>query len=301
MGKNSKKYKIFHLYRERTFFLFISPWLIGFLVLTLYPMCYSLFAAFTRWDGITEPIWTGWNNFENLLFNDSAFWIGVKNTFVYTFISVPLNLCIAFILAVLVNKKLFASNFFRSVFYMPTIISGVAIFMAWGYILDPASGIMNYFLSLLGIPGPGWLTTEGGAMPSIIFMQVYNLGTPLIIVLAGLQGVPRMYYEAARIDGASSLRQFWHITIPMMSPVIFYNMVMQIILALQVFMVPWVMTEGGPNKAIYTMNIHLYSNAFRYSRFGYASAIAWVLFLIILVFSILVFRFSKYWVFYQED
>lgn len=285
----------------RRFYAFISPWLIGFTLFTLLPMAYSLYAAFTTWDGVNAPVLQGFKNFKDIFTGDLMFWSSVKNTLYYVAVTVPLNLTVALLLAMLLNRRLPFTNFFRSVFYLPTILSGVAISITWLYMFNPDTGVINTLLRGIGIRGPRWLLDTAWAMPSLILMNVFTIGTMIIIFMASLQDVPGDYYEAATIDGASRFAMFRKITFPMISSVVFFNMIMGIISGLQIFMQPFVMTEGGPANATYVYGLHLYKSAFLYYRFGYASALAWILFAGIMVLTVIIFASSKLWVYYRED
>lgn len=283
------------------FYLFISPWLIGFLLFTLLPMLYSLYTAFCDWNGMSAPVFTGLNNFKTMFTADKKFWVSVKNTFTYALAAVPLNLLLALFLAQILNKRLPGTGFFRSVFYVPSVIAGAAVYVVWQYLFDPYSGYINTLLSYVGVIGPKWLTSKLWAMPALILMNTASCGGAMLIILAGLQDIPEDYYEAAVIDGASGRRIFFSITLPLLTPVIFFNMVMGIISALQIFAQPQIMTAGGPVNATYVFALHLYNNAFVYNKFGYASSLAWVLFVIILILSVTVIRSSKKWVHYSEE
>jgi multiple sugar transport system permease protein len=281
------------------FYLFISPWLLGFLGLTLLPMLFSLYASFTDWDGIILPTFVGLDNFKRMFLEDDRFLISIKNTLYYAFASVPLSLGFALVIAVLLRRNSLGSRFFRSVFYLPSVIAGVATFLVWGWMYEANSGIFNYFLSLVGIQGPDWLLDPKWAMPSIIIMSLSFCGGAILIFLAGLQNVPEQYYEAAKLDGATQLQQFKFITLPSITPVILFNLIMGVIDSFQVFAQPWIMTGGGPVDATYVYGLHIYNAAFRYYEFGYASALAWVLFIVILIPSLLILLSSKKWVHYE--
>ncbi len=285
---------------SRQFYLFISPWIIGFLCFTAGPMLYSLYAAFSEWNGVTSPLFSGLDNWRKMLFDDALFWRSIKNTFYYALVSVPLNMMIALFLAQMLNKKMRGTYFFRSVFYLPSVVAGVSVYIVWRYMFDPFSGVINDFLYALGIEGPMWLFDEKWAMPSLILMNVFTCGRAMLILLAGLQDIPSEQYEAAALDGASNWQVFWRITFPLLTPVIFFNLIMSIIGSLQIFAQPQIMTQGGPMYATYVYGLHLYNNAFRYNDFGYASTLAWALFFIILVLSLVIFKSSTLWVHYQE-
>jgi multiple sugar transport system permease protein len=250
---------------------------------------------------LSSPHFVGLKNYLNVFKVDTMFLTALKNTLYYVGVSVPLNTIFAVMLALLLNKRLPGTNFFRSIFYLPTIFSGVALYIAWLYLYNQDSGFINVLLSFIGITGPGWLSNVDLAMPSIIFMDMFTCGTSMTIVLAGLQDVPTSYYEAAELDGAGAFYKFKNITFPMISPVIFFNILMALIKGLQIFTQPYVMTEGGPANSTYVYGLHLYKTAFLYTKFGYASALAWVLFIVLIVLSIIIFITSKFWVFYRED
>ncbi|MDO4283760.1 MAG: sugar ABC transporter permease [Eubacteriales bacterium] len=281
----------------RAFWVFISPWLIGFVCLTLGPMMYSLYASFTNWNGIRAPEFIGAANFIKMFTGDDKFVTSLINTAIYTVVSVPINLSVALVLAVLLNCPFRGKTLFRALLYLPSVCAGVAIFIVWTNLFNPYQGFFNYILAVFGINGPDWLQSPQWAMPALIVMNVTFCGSTMLIFLAGLQNVPEMLYEAARVDGANLFHMFFRITLPMISPVIFYNLIMSMIGALQIFTQPMVMTEGGPIDATYVYGLHLYNNAFRYYDFGYACALSWVLFVIIMVLSLGVIRSSDSWVY----
>lgn len=286
---------------SRLFYLFISPWIIGFCVFTLFPMLFSLFTSFTNWNGLSLPEFIGFSNYVNIFTVDRLFQTSLKNTLYYVVVSVPLNLLLSIVLALMLNQRLPATNLFRAIFYLPTICTGVASYITWLYLYNPNFGFINVLLSRLGIQGPGWLSDINTAMPSLILMDMFVCGTSMTVVLASLQDTPKMYYEAANLDGANKWQQFVHVTFPVISPVVFFNLLMTLIKGLQIFTQPYVMTEGGPANATYVYGLHLYKTAFLYTRFGYASALAWVLFLLLIALSGIIFATSKFWVFYRED
>ena len=286
--------------QERYFYGFISLWLIGFFVFVLGPMLYSLYASFTDWNGITAPVFSGIKNYIRVFTQDDLVGKSILNTLVFTLVSVPLNLVIGLVLATLLNKRYFASNFFRALFYMPSVIAGVAIYIAWTYLMNTNNGIFNLWLSRLGIEGIGWLTDPHWAMTSVILVNATSCGGQMLIILAGLQDIPRDYYESAMLDGAGKLKQFFSITLPLLTPVVFFNVIMSIIAGLQVFTQPWILTQGGPLNATYVYGIHLYNNAFRYYQFGYSCALAWLLLVVVLGVTGLVFGSARRWVFYRE-
>jgi multiple sugar transport system permease protein len=282
------------------FYLFISPIALGFLIFTLGPILASFFLSFTQYNVVKPPIWLGFKNFIDL-FNDRLFWQSLKVTGMFVVMSIPLTLIGALLIALLMNQKVRGIGFFRTVFYLPSVISGVAVSLLWLWIFNPNFGLINYLLYLVGIKGPAWLFDEQWALPSIVIMSLWGVGGGMLVYLGGLQGIPTELYEAAEIDGAGRLRRFKHITLPMLSPVIFFNLIMGIIAAFQEFTPAYVMTGGGPSYATFFYNYYLYQNAFIYLQMGKASAMAWILLVIVLILTFLVFKSSPMWVFYQSQ
>lgn len=282
------------------FYLFISPWLLGLLFFTVYPMLRSLYLSFTSYDlfGAPRPIGTG--NYTELL-DDDLFWHSLRITLLYTLVSVPGSTVISIAVAMLLNKKVKAINYWRTVYYLPSIVSGVAMAVLWAYVFNPNFGLINTVLGWLGISGPGWLTSTKWALPALILMSWWQIGQPIVIYLAGLKGIPRELHEAAEIDGAGAWARFWHITIPMLSATIFFNLVIGTIGSFQVFTPALVMTDGGPANATLFYVLYLYRNAFKFFRMGYASALAWVLFVIIIACTLLILRSSSVWVYYESE
>lgn len=280
--------------------LFASPWIIGFVIWTLGPMLASLYLAFTEWDLVSPPKWVGLSNFE-MIVSDSLVWQALKVTSIYAFTSIPLNIAVGLILAMLLNTKIRGLSLYRTVFYLPAVLSGVAVALLWRWLFSPEFGLINLMLSSFGIRGPSWLGDPNWALPSLILMSVWSVGAGTIIYLAGLQGIPTDLYEAAEVDGARGWDRFWNITLPMMSPVLFFQLVTGIIGALQVFTQAYVMTGGGPNNATLFVLLYMYRNAFEYLRMGFASGLAWILFAYILVLTIIVFRSSAVWVYYEGE
>lgn len=299
MKKNRKRNGI---YREKDFYIFVGLWIIGFIAFTLIPMGYSLYTSFTKWDGVSAPQFNGVQNYIRMFVQDERFWGSLKNTLYYTVVSVPLNIGIALLLAILLNKRLPGTNIFRGIIYAPSVLAGVAVYMGWTYLYGNDTGMINHLLyKIFHIIGPNWLQDANWAMTALIIMNVFTCGSVMLIILAGLQDVPAIYYEAAKLDGASPFKMFIKITMPMLSPVLFYVLIMQVIGALQIFTQPYIMTQGGPMFSTYTFGLHLYNQAFRYYDFGYSCALAWVLFTVIMLISIVIFMSSKLWVFYRED
>jgi len=280
-------------------YLLISPWIIGFLVFTLGALIFSLIISFYNTDLLSPAKFIGLDNFHELLFEDPLFWKSAKVTTLFTLGVVPLQVGLGLTVALLLNQKIRGMGFWRTLFYLPSVVSGVAVAMIWIWFYHPDFGLFNYLLNSVGLPGISWLYSETWALPSLIFTSVWSIGPGMLIFLAGLQSIPQELYEAAQLDGATGWRQFIHITIPMLSPQILFNTIISIIGSYQVFTASFVMTQGGPNNATLTMVLYLYQRAFMMTRFGYASAIAWVLFLIIMAFTLLTLRTSRTSAFYE--
>jgi multiple sugar transport system permease protein len=261
---------------------FISPWLAGFLVFTLFPVCASMFFSFCDYDVLTRPVWVGTLNYRDMV-TDSVFWKSLYNTLFYAMLSLPLGLVIALIIAVLLNQKLRGRSLFRAIYFLPSLIPVVASAMVWLWLLNGNFGILNHMLEWFHIKGPQWITDEKWTKPSLILMSIWACGNTMVIYLAALQDVPRALYESAEIDGAGAWVKFYHVTVPMISPVIYFNLIMGIIGSLQVFAQAYIMFGGGgPNRSVLFYVMYLYQCAFDYHQMGYASAMAWILFLIIL-------------------
>jgi multiple sugar transport system permease protein len=287
---------------EIDFYIFVSPWIIGLIFLFGGPILASLGLSFTGWTGVSAESrrLIGLENYQALL-KDEIFWVSLKNTFYYSFGSVTLGVILALLVALLMNQKVPGITTFRTIFYLPSITSGVAIAILWAWIFNPQVGILNYGLSLIGIKGPGWLASQQWAMPALILMSLWGIGGSMIILLAGLQGVPQSLYEAARIDGANRWGEFWHVTLPMISPSLFFVTVVSVVASFQNFTNVRVMTQGGPGKATLVYVFYLYQNAFTYFRMGYASALAWILFVVVALLTWMQFRASRTWVYYENE
>ena len=284
---------------ERAFYLFILPWILGFLVFWAIPMLASIVLSFTRWNMVGDPAFYGTRNFEKM-FADPLFWQSLKVTSIWVFGSVPLHQIVALTLALLLNKRVPGMGVFRTLFYLPSVVSGVGVALMWMWLLNPYFGLVNYVLdSVFQLPGPQWLASEQWALPGLILMSIWQVGMPMVVYLAGLQGIPGELYEAASIDGADDLTKFRQITLPLLSPVILFNLVIGIIGSFQVFTQALVMTGGGPNNATLFYVLYLYRNAFQYFEMGYASALAWVLFVIIMTFTLVQFKLAGSWVHYE--
>ncbi|WP_432798453.1 carbohydrate ABC transporter permease [Poriferisphaera sp. WC338] len=291
--------------RERQQFLlgtcFISPWLIGVVVFMLYPVCMSLYYAFCDFNVLSDPTWIGTTNFTDMA-RDSVFWKSLYNTFYYAIFSIPLSLILALLVAIMLNQKIMGRSVFRAIYFLPSIVPLIAVAMIWIWLFNGKYGLINYALSFIGIEGPQWLSDPVWTKPTLILVSMWQIGGTVVIFLAALQEVPQTLYESAELDGAGPITRLIHITAPLISPVIYFNLIMGIIGALQVFVTPFVMLGGGgPNRSALFYSVYLYQNAFSYWRMGYASAMAWILFILIASLTILVTLLSRKHVFYAGD
>jgi multiple sugar transport system permease protein len=279
-------------------YIFILPWMIGFFVFVAGPMVASLLISFMRWEIVTPPRWTGLEQYARL-FNDSRFYLSLYNTAYYVFIGVPLHLFLALLAALAMNLNLRGIRFYRTVYFIPSITPVVASSLLWLWIFNPEFGLANAVLNRIGLPSLYWLQDPRLAKPAFIIMSFWTIGGQMVILLAGLKGIPQALYEAAEMDGAGRWASFRYITLPMLSPAIFFNLILAIIGAFQVFTQSYIITGGGPENATLFYVLYLYRMAFENFRMGYASAMAWVLFVIILIFTFIQFRLSDRWVFYE--
>lgn len=317
-------------YREAlTGFFYISPWIVGFTIFVLGPMVASFVLAFCRYNPaeLNSSInWIGFANYRRMLADDPVFWKSLWVTFRYSIVSIPLQLAGGLALAMLLNRELRGIALYRTAFYLPAVLGGVASSLIWLWLLSPSQGLINVGLgnlydflgrdswgtraiasvltTLFGVSEegsllPGWTSSDRGALNALILMSLWGLGSSMIVNLAGLQGIPSVYYEAAHIDGAGPLRRFMSITLPLLSPTIFFNLIMGVIGSFQVFTQGYVMTGGGPNNATRFYVLYIYQNAFELFRMGYASALAWVLFAVILTLTLIIMKTSSGWVFYE--
>jgi multiple sugar transport system permease protein len=286
--------------RAVTGYLFITPWIIGLLAFTMIPIIAVFVLSFTRFGVFDSPVWVGLDNYRRIFAEDRLFRLSLGNTAYYVFVSVPLHVSLGFLLAVLLNSKVFGVTFFRALFYVPSIVPQVAGVLLFVWLFQPQIGLLNYLLRLVGIPGPNWLGRPEWAKPAIIIMSLWGVGGGMIIYLAGLQSIPEHLYEAAEIDGANAWRRFWAVTVPMMTPTIFFNLVMGLINSFQVFTTAYVATGGGPVNSTLFYMLYLYRRSFQDFRMGYASSLAWILFIIVLALTAVVFRSSSSWVYYES-
>jgi len=278
---------------------FTLPWIVGFSVFTLYPVAASLYYSFCDYSVLEPAIWIGGDNYRRLV-DDGTFWLSLKNTLIYAGFSLPLGMVVALVLALLLNCRVRGTAIFRTIFYVPAIVPVIASSMLWLWIFNPSYGLLNLalapFCHLLGVNPPGWLADPAWAKPALILMSAWGVGNSMIIYLAGLQDVPEALYEAAEIDGANKWQQFWHVTLPMIMPVVYFNLIMGIIGSLQTFTQVFVMTggtDGAPAQSTLLYTPYLFATAFFDFRMGYASALAWVLFCIIALLTVLATRALK--------
>ncbi len=281
-----------------TGWLFALPWILGFLLLTVGPMVFSGVMSFMRYDMFNPPRWIGLANFQTML-KDNLVPHALKITSLYAVMAVPLELVFGLALALLLNQKVAGLSIWRTIFFLPSVVSGVPVMILWMLLLSPQFGLVNSLLAGVGIQGPSWLGSPEWALPSLVLMSLWGVGGTMLIYLAGLQGIPTELYDAAKVDGANEFQQFLHMTIPMMSPVIFFMLVNGLIGALQTFETAFVMTGGGPAWATYFFMLHLYSKAFEELNMGYASALAWILFAYIMLLTLLILKYGAAYVYYE--
>ncbi|HLG50367.1 MAG TPA: sugar ABC transporter permease [Chloroflexota bacterium] len=281
-------------------FLFIAPWLLGFVLWVAGPMLFSLILIFMNWSLLTPPSFAGLENFRTLL-SDELIPVSLYNTAYYTFIFVPLHVLLALLAALALNLRIRAVGVFRTVYYLPSITPTVASAMLWLWVFNPDFGLVNLLLRRLQIPSPQWFVDPVWAKPALIIMGLWSLGSAMVIFLAGLQNIPTELYEAASIDGAGTWARFWNVTLPLLSPVIFFNLVVGIIGSFQVFTTVFIVSngQGGPSNATLFLVLYLYQNGFVFFKMGYASLIAWMLFAIVLIFTGIQFLVARKWVHYE--
>jgi multiple sugar transport system permease protein len=280
--------------------LFILPWFLGFVIFTAGPVAASALFSFMNWEILTPPEWVGVANFRQM-WGDPLFWLALYNTAYYTFLGVPLYLMAALLSALLLNLPLRGQPIYRTIFFLPSLTPAVANALLWVWIFSPDFGLANYFLAGVGLPAQKWLFDVNLAKPSLILMGLWGIGSQMIIFLAGLQGISPTLYEAASIDGANGWRRFWAITLPMLSPTIFFNLVIGIIGSFQVFTTAYIATQGGPQNATLFYVLYLWRNGFDYFKMGYASALAWVMLVIVLLMTLIQFRLARRLVYYEVE
>lgn len=281
--------------------LFVSPWILGFLLWTFYPLVSSFYYSLTRYDLLREPIFIGLENYSEIFTRDPLFGKVTYNTLYYVGLSAPLGVAAAFLMASLLNTEIKGRSVFRAIFFFPAIIPAFVTAVVWQFLVNVQYGAINGTLQGLGLPVIPFIANPDYAKPTLILIHIWAQGNAIVIFLATLQEVPRSLYEAATVDGANAWHKFWNVTIPMTTPVILFNLVIGLIYGFQNFTLPWLLTAGGPNNATELYTIFLYRNAFQYLRMGKASALAWILFVVIVVFTILLFRSSNRWVYYGGE
>lgn len=296
-GANSK----FGIRQAAWGYAFASPWILGLLIFTIGPMLFSFYLSFTEYDVLSPAKWVGLKNYQTAFTKDPLFWPSLGRTFYYAVVSVPLGLAASLLLAVLLNQKLHGTNIFRTMFFLPSMTPAVATVLIWLWLMNPKIGILNLVLSKFGFPADfPWYTDKSTVIPSLIVMNLWTSAgsNTMLIFLAALQGVPQELYEAAEIDGAGTWPQFWHITVPMISPALLFNLVLGIIGALQVFTSAFVATTGGPAYGSWFFALHIYQQAFQYYRMGYGTALAWIFLVIVMILTFINLRLSDRWVYY---
>ena len=283
----------------RAGYLFAMPWFIGFGVFLAYPILASIYFSFTEYSVLKPPIWVGGENYSTL-FSDEVFWKTLGNTLFFAALYVPLAAVVAFGLALLLNSRVRFMAVYRTVFFVPSLVPVVSLVILWLWLFNGEHGLVNTALAWLHLPAPDWLGSPGWSKPAIVLMSLWGVGNAMVIYLAGLQEVPQQLYEAAELDGASAWQKTRSVTIPLVSPVILFNVVMSIITSLQIFTQPYVMSEdGSPARSIYFYSMYLFDNAFKYHKMGYASAMAWIMFLVIFFLTLLALKFSETRVHYE--
>jgi len=280
--------------------LFALPWLLGLSMFWIYPILASAYYSFTDFNGVQDPVWVGAQNYTTLFVQDSDFRLAVYNTLYFAVVSIPLAIVVSFGLAMLLNAKIRFQTVYRTIYFLPTLVPEVALALVWVYLFTPGSGLINVPFDWIGVRGPCWLSCPAWSRPTIVLLALWIIGQQVILYLAGLQDVPQDLYDAADVDGAGFWRKFRNVTVPMMTPVVFFHLVTSVIGALQFFTVPYIMTGGTgfPGGTLLFYSIYLYKQAFQRFNMGYASAMAWLLFAVALLITLVIFRTSRRWVFY---
>lgn len=284
-------------------YVFLLPWAVGLIVFWLGPIIYSFVLSFTQYDAISPPVYIGLDNYVKAFTGDQLFWPSIVRTFEYSAVVVPVGLLGSLALAMLLNRGFLGTYFFRALFFIPSLTPAVALALLWQWLMDPQVGPINDGLKLIGIQGPGWLNDQHWALISIIIINLWASmgGNTMLIFLAGLQGVPQELMEAASLDGAGAWSRFWNVTLPMISPTFFFNLVLGIIGALKVFSTAFVATQGGPAYATWFFALHIYQQAFQFFKMGYGSALAWIFVVILLVFTYFQIVWARRWVYYAGE
>ncbi len=276
---------------------FVSPWLVGLVIFYLYPIASSLYYSFTDYNVLQPPTFTGWSNYQQI-FNDANFWTALGNTAFMVFVGIPIYTVVDIAVAILLNAKVPGQAIYRAIVFMPMLIPVVVLSILWQWLLNPQSGLINELLAAVNINGPGWYASPEWAKPAFIVMTLWTTGNAVVIYLAGLQDVDRTLYEAADVDGANWWHKIRHVTLPSLSPVILFNVILAVIASFQFFTQAFIITNGGPMNATLYYSLYLYQNAFSYLHMGYASGLAWILLIIALALTVLILRSSARWVYY---
>ncbi|MCR8643972.1 sugar ABC transporter permease [Paenibacillus sp. N1-5-1-14] len=282
-------------------YMFISPWIVGILLFTIGPLFFSLVMSFFDWPVTSAPTFVGFGNYIKMFTEDPQFYKSIVITFKFALFYVPLSLVTSLILAMLISLPIKGVKFFRAIFYLPAVVSGVAVSIIWGWIFNTKYGILNYGLSLFGIDGPKWLVDPKMAIIAVVLASAWGVGTMMLIFYTNIKSITPDMYESASIDGAGPLRQFISITLPLITPTIFFNLITSTIAALQQLTLVLLLTAGGPLKSTYFYGLFVYNNAFKHHKLGYASANAWFMFIIILLLTALIFKSSNTWVYYEDE
>jgi multiple sugar transport system permease protein len=289
------------------FYLLVLPWLFGFVTLTLGSMIYSFGLSLTDWDLFTSPAFIGLENYIHLFTKDKIFWKTVFNTLYYAFISVPLGMLFSLVIVYFLSRPIKGTSIYRTLYYIPATVPVVASALLFKWLLAPDAGMINRLLAFIGIDGPAWLLDPAWVKPALILMSLWTVGVNITLLMAGMKSIPVEFYEAAQLDGASPFAQYSRITLPLLTPVIFFNLIISLIGSLQIFTQIYIMTGsggatmGGPNNASMMIVPYLFNNGFRFYKMGYASAIAWILFVLVLLLTLVVFRSSSAWVYYETE
>lgn len=280
--------------------LYLAPWVIGLCFFVIYPFAMSLYYSFTDYSMLNEAQFVGIANYKKMFFDDPIFWSSLKATIKFVFLTVPLKMIFALFIAYIMNAKLKGIGFFRTAYYVPSVLgANVAIAVLWQFLFK-GDGLINMFLTSLGLEGVGWFSSTGGAMATIVILRVWQFGSAMVIFLNALAEIPEELYEAAAIDGASKFRQFFSVTLPQLTPIIFFNLILQLVQAFQEFDGPFLITNGGPMRSTYLLPMYIYDSAFKTFNMGYSSALSWILFVLIMIFTAVLFKSSKRWVFYAD-
>ncbi|TDL96759.1 sugar ABC transporter permease [Macrococcus brunensis] len=283
-------------------YFFISPWIFGFLVFTLGPILFSLYASFTNYNITSQMDFIGLDNYQRLFQEDELFYTSMMNTLYFVLFSVPLTTIGAILLSLMLNQDVPGMRVFRTIYYLPAVLSGVGVYLLWMQLLDPSTGLVNTVLGFFGIDGPNWLLNPAWTKPSLIFMKLWSVGGSMLLYLASLQGVSKSLYEAADIDGANRFQKFFHITLPMITPIIFFDIITSTIGAFQIFQEAYVMSSdgaGSPGNSLLFYNLYMWLKAFKAFDMGYAMAMSWILFIIVLIITIINLKIAPRWVHYE--